>query len=303
MTGEWPLIIFTILAQMAVGAFVVLGTVHMAAVRRAGPAVASAMSERTLLAIGPIFAIGLMASLAHLGNPRNAPFALLNVGSSWLSREILFALLFAGVGAGFALLQWRKIGGERLRLVVGAATALLGLALLYSMARVYMLESHPAWNLPTTPVTFFTTAFLLGALIVGAGMTAAEGMPGRGQEQGALGALRGDLLRWIAVAVAVLLVAEVVTVAAQIAMLAAGEAAAASSAALLVTRYGALLALRLLLVTLGVAAFALAVRRGALRAEGERSRALLVYIAFALVLAGEVVGRYLFYVSQVKAGL
>jgi DMSO reductase anchor subunit len=41
---------------------------------------------------------------------------------------------------------------------------LLGLSLLYSMARVYLLRAVPSWNSWRTPVTFFLSATVLGAL-------------------------------------------------------------------------------------------------------------------------------------------
>ena len=107
---ELALVAFTILAQMSVGAFVVLGIVHIWAMRQAGEAEADRLADRALLAIVPTLVLGLLASLFHLGNPLNAYLAVLNVGSSWLSREILVGVMFAGLGFVFAFLQWRKIG-------------------------------------------------------------------------------------------------------------------------------------------------------------------------------------------------
>ena len=106
---EWALITFTILAQMSVGSFIVLGAIHYFVVQKSGTKQADELSDRALLAIGPVLALGMAASLLHLGNPLNAYKAVTNLGSSWLSREILFGVLFAVVGALFALMQWRKI--------------------------------------------------------------------------------------------------------------------------------------------------------------------------------------------------
>src|SRR5689334_6577738 len=111
MSGrEWALIAFTILAQMSVGAFVMLGVVHFFAVRKGGVLEADRLSDRALLAIGPTLAFGLIGSLFHLGSPLNAPRAITNFATSWLSREITFGVVFAVLGAVFAFMQWRKLG-------------------------------------------------------------------------------------------------------------------------------------------------------------------------------------------------
>ena len=151
---EWALVTFTILAQMSVGAFWVLGVVHFYATRKAGVEEADRMSDRALLAIIPVLALGMLASLLHLGNPLSAYKAVSNLDSSWLSREILFGVLFAISGALFAFLQWRKIGTFGMRNVVAWIAALLGLGLLTSMSSVYLLGSQPAWNTPATQLKY-----------------------------------------------------------------------------------------------------------------------------------------------------
>ena len=99
MLSELPLVIFTIIAQMSVGSFVVLGLIHLLAGRagRRSADVIDRVSDPALYAIGPILVVGLLASMMHLGTPIRAINALRHVDSSWLSREILFGLLFAGL--------------------------------------------------------------------------------------------------------------------------------------------------------------------------------------------------------------
>ena len=122
-TKEWALIAYTILTQMSVGAFVVLGLAHTYALRKAGEKQANALSNRALLAIGPVLVLATLASLFHLGNPTNAYRAISNIGSSWLSREILLTLLFIGAGGVFAIMQWRQIGEFRVRQAIASAHA------------------------------------------------------------------------------------------------------------------------------------------------------------------------------------
>ncbi|MEJ2711545.1 MAG: dimethyl sulfoxide reductase anchor subunit, partial [Anaerolineales bacterium] len=102
----WPLIAFTILAQMSVGMFVVLGIVHYFVVNKFSVAEADQMSTYALLAIGPALILGLLASLLHLGTPYIAFLSVSNLGTSWLSWEILLGVLFAILGGIFAIMQW-----------------------------------------------------------------------------------------------------------------------------------------------------------------------------------------------------
>jgi anaerobic dimethyl sulfoxide reductase subunit C (anchor subunit) len=171
-THEWALIIFTIVMQMAVGSFVILGGVHFFATRNNGIEEADKMSDRALLVIGPMVVIGLLVTFLHLGNPVNAPRAISNLGSSWLSREILLSVLFCGGGAVFAFLQWRKISTAQIRNIIALVVAVIGVVLVYAMAMVYGLSTVPAWDTPVTPVTFFLTAGLPGSLGMGAAFVA-----------------------------------------------------------------------------------------------------------------------------------
>ena len=92
------LIAFTILAQMSVGAFVVLGVVNFFVARKAGVEEADRMGDRSLIAIIVVLGLGLLASLLHLGSPLSAPRAVTNIATSWLSREVLSGVIFAVLG-------------------------------------------------------------------------------------------------------------------------------------------------------------------------------------------------------------
>jgi anaerobic dimethyl sulfoxide reductase subunit C (anchor subunit) len=303
---EWALIAFTILTQMSVGAFVVLGVVHFFAAQQAGQAEADRLSDRALLAIGPVIVLALVVSLFHLGNPLNAYRAVANVATSWLSREILASVLFAGLGAVFAFMQWRKLGSFTVRAVIAGVAALIGLFQVYSMARVYQLPTQPAWNTIATPIAFFTTALLLGVLAVGAAFVANYAYvqrtnPGCAEAQCQL---MRSALRWFALASVVLLGIQLVVAPLQVAALAAApEAAARASAELMFGQYGLLFGLRLVLVFVGAGLLALFVYRTAQRAGQEGVLGTLAYSAFALVLVAEVIGRYIFYAAHVKIGL
>lgn len=165
--AELPMIIFTVLAQMSVGAFVVLGLLQTFATARFSTQDVDRIADPALFAIGPTLVLGLVASTFHMHDPFHVLNVFRHLGSSWLSREIVFGMLFAGAGFVFAVMQWRKWGGPRLRQLVAAVTAVFGIALVYSMSQIYAsLVNVPAWHTWATPLQFFTTTVLLGSLAV-----------------------------------------------------------------------------------------------------------------------------------------
>jgi DMSO reductase anchor subunit len=300
---EWALITFTVLAQLSVGSFVVLGIVHFFALRKAGVEEADRLSDRALLAIWLTLLLGLAASLLHLGNPLNAWRAIGNLGTSWLSREIASGVVFAALGGLFAVLQWRKLGSFMLRNLVAIAAGLVGLFLVYAMSQVYMLPAEPGWNVVTTPFSFFTTTGLLGVLAMGAAFVAnyayvQRKTPGCADAQCRL--MRGSL-KWLAVASIVLLGAQFVILPLNVALLAGGAGAAAVP--LLVNQYSLVFGLRLGLVFLGAGVLGVFLFQAALKPGLEQRLANLAYAAFAAVLVSEVLGRFLFYATQVRIAM
>jgi DMSO reductase anchor subunit len=175
--NERPLVAFTLLSQTAVGAVLTLGALDRWAATLAGESAARALTDGLLLAIGPVVGLALFSSLMHLGTPRNAWRAAANLRTSWLSREIVCAGLFAGSGAAFALLRWSGAGSAGLRTQVALVAGAAGVAFVYAMARVYRLRTVPRWDTPLTTVSFFATALLLGPLAVGTGLVLLPGLP------------------------------------------------------------------------------------------------------------------------------
>jgi len=302
---DWALITFTILVQMSVGSIWVLGVAHFLATRKYGAEEADRLSDRALLALVPVIALGFIASLLHLGNPFNAYRAVTNLGSSWLSREIFFGVIFAVLAFVFALLQWRKIGPTILRTVIAWLAALDGLVLVFSMSNVYMLQAQPAWNSWATPVSFFATTFLLGALAMGAAFVANYAYLQRKKADCAEAqcTLMRGTLRWIAVAAVVLVGLELVVLPIYLASVAGGSAAGLASVKLLTGLFGWLLVLRVILAFVGAGVFAIFLYQNAMSAGHEKMLGNLAYAAFVIVLVAEVLGRVLFYAAHVRIGI
>lgn len=302
---EWALVLFTILAQMAVGSFLVLGCVHFFAARKAGLKEADRMSDRTLFAIGAVLILAMLASLFHLGNPANAYRAVSNLGMSWLSREILSLVLCLVLGGVFLIMQWKKISTFSVRNVIAWAAALCGVFLVYSMSNLYMIETQPAWNSFTTPISFAVTTLLLGLLAVGASLVANYAYNLKKAEDCA--EAQCDLLRsnirWIAIAAIVLLGIEFVIIPLYMGGLAGKGGVAINSLNMLVGELSSLLVLRLVLAFVGAGIFAVFLYQYATSPGQEKVMGNLVYGAFALVLVAEIIGRFLFYATQGQIGI
>lgn len=166
--GELPMIIFTVVAQMSVGAFWILGLIQLIG-RRSGMSntTIDRITNAGMYAAGPLLLFGFFAAFFHLNDPFHAPFTLLHIGSSWLSRELISGVLYAGLGACFAIAQWFNILSRTARDTLAGLTALAGLALIISMTGVYYFtETVPAWHNIFTWVSFFSSAFFTGSLAV-----------------------------------------------------------------------------------------------------------------------------------------
>ena len=107
--------------------------------------------------------ISLAASTLHLGRPIYAWRALKGLRRSWLSREVLTLSLFAGAASAFAGMLWFDLPG---RGIAGMLTFIAGLAGITSSARIYMVRARPAWFSGYTVAEFESTALLLGPLFV-----------------------------------------------------------------------------------------------------------------------------------------
>jgi anaerobic dimethyl sulfoxide reductase subunit C (anchor subunit) len=277
MLKEWPLVGFTVLGQLAVGVYLLAGSVLFLARRTSGvPAVDGARSAVPLAVLGLMSAAAAL-SLFHLHRPARAWSVLSNLGTSWLSREILSGLTFTGLAGLLGFLDGLGTVGPGLIKALFVLGGLAGAAFILTMSRLYMLPAVPAWNGPFTPLSFVLTSAALGATassLFFSGFAAAGGLC-RLMLATAI-ASAGTLL-----ACAVLLTPGFGVRGARIvpSLKAPGR------------RPGSLFAVRLMTLTAGLALLVTA----ALEAREQTPRALLLAAAFSFVVAGGTAGRFLFY--------
>jgi anaerobic dimethyl sulfoxide reductase subunit B (iron-sulfur subunit) len=163
---EAPLVAFTLLAQMAVGAYLEFAGLFGLITKGFGDLSAFQSSTLTLYSIGILISLSLFLSFWHLGKPGNAWRVLAHLKKSWLSREVLFTSLFADLWVISIFMETGQVNGI-IHLLIFIATSLCGLAAIWSMSKVYRLRTVPVWNTWRTPATFFASTFLLGFLWAG----------------------------------------------------------------------------------------------------------------------------------------
>jgi len=148
---EVPLMLFTLLGQLAVGGFWVMSWMF-----ERGMASLSLVPQ---LIIGAALGAGMLSSFAHLGTKKNAWRVLNHLSRSWLSRELLFAGLF---GLGWLGTILESATRNQVTFEAAVFTSILGIGLVYSMGQVYRLPAAPGWNTWRTNVGFMVSTLLLG---------------------------------------------------------------------------------------------------------------------------------------------
>lgn len=331
--AELPMILFTTIAQMCVGAFVVLGVIQVLGSLKFNSKTLDRLSDPALFAIGPAMVAGLAVSMLHMHDLSNTINVIRHWNSSWLSREILFGTGFAGLGFLFFLTQWKRIGSVRLRQALAALTAIVGLVFIFVMSRIYSsLVAVPAWHSWAIPLQFFATAVLLGSLAVGTAFVVidswrkshapAEVAPSRVDSEPAseggvavATATRVEaqvdvdedarLLGWSirGIVIAATLAAAVILVAMPVYV--SGLAAEGGVAAHSVEVYsGAFAVVRFALLALGAGLMGLfAYFLSATNQANRMTLTIVVVLAFLVCFIGELMGRSLFYEAMIRVGI
>ncbi|PJG85378.1 DmsC/YnfH family molybdoenzyme membrane anchor subunit [Conservatibacter flavescens] len=154
---ELPLIIFTVLAQTVVGAFLVM---TVAAVQGK-----TEKQNNKLFVLLVLLGIGFVASIMHLGSPLRAFNSLNRVGESPLSNEIASgAVFFAAAGLYWLLSVLGKMP-QALSKTWLILTALLGVVFMVMMANLYQISTVPTWNNAFTPWAFYLTVLTAGGAL------------------------------------------------------------------------------------------------------------------------------------------
>ena len=154
---ELSLVIFTILSQISIGLVVMLAVRQWAVSE--GPAPSSFRIE--WIVVGLTLALALAASLFHLGHPFGSPRAVLHLGSSWLSREILVMQIFGILVIAALVALWKGSANSWALIKITALVGLIGVAV---SGMVYAPPSFPALNNGVPIIFYGLTAFILSLI-------------------------------------------------------------------------------------------------------------------------------------------
>jgi Fe-S-cluster-containing dehydrogenase component/DMSO reductase anchor subunit len=269
---HWPLVVMTVLTQLSVGAFAAIWTLQLL-----GAATQLGIAAISSLMVG---GLALGSSTMHLGRPAHAYRAIRMWRRSWLSREVLLFGLFSGVAGAYAGALWF---GLPVSVAVGAVTVTFGLAGVTASACIYQVTSRPAWNTSYTILQFFATAGILGPLFAAA-------------------VAAGDT-KWLGLTATIMATAQLLILALQFfRCIASDTLELRGTARLLSTVLAPHVVARGILLAVGAVVLPLVAAGRPADAGGFEVRALLA-AALACAVAGEIIGRYLFFVSVVPRHL
>ncbi|MEZ8234994.1 dimethyl sulfoxide reductase anchor subunit family protein [Vibrio splendidus] len=159
---EWSLIFFTVLAQTAVGGYLLIGARALIL----GHDEEKLNSYKVpMFILWALMGLGFMFSTTHLGSPLRAFNAFNQLGSAWLSNEVFFGAAFFAVGGLQWLLSVVKKGGVAIQKALMVGAMVLGVIFMYAMINVYMINTVPTWDNIYTPLSFIMTMVVGGLLL------------------------------------------------------------------------------------------------------------------------------------------
>ncbi|WP_088228677.1 DmsC/YnfH family molybdoenzyme membrane anchor subunit [Desulfosporosinus sp. FKB] len=281
---EWPLMMFTLVSQLAIGSFLMLMVVRSLLLKQ-NPQEAAKLTQPGFKAVVGIMVVALVLSLFHLGTPTGAYRSILNLKTSWLSREILTA-------GGFLVLSfisYQAFQKEKASSALGWITSLVGLAAVLSMSNIYSHSVRPAWMNADTYVAFFGATLALGS----AGCVALVIYGGKGMQ---LSEKVAAHLKKISLITGAAVILPLIYLPVFIRSLDSGDMASVASAQLLTGSYLFPLILRGLISLVGAGLLYYALKQTRNKVPIQK----WVYGSLALIAVGEFVGRYVFYGSAVS---
>jgi len=289
---EDPLVIFTLISQMVIGAFLVIFL---------GPVIGPGSFMQPELVTANAFLLftligletgALVLSTLHLGKPQRFYRAFNNLRYSPVSREVAglavfynFLLAYAVLDTFPGLFTWLLPVGlvEAATALCGWGAVLAGLLALYFMQAIYRIRARPFWNHWQVVTSFYGSMLTLGALVVG--LVYAFVLAGNGLDY-------APLLSVLAWPMAAGLLLESAGLLAHARDLRRGSGEGAASHHRQLTAYGKTYLAR----NAGLGIGALAVIAAALLGPGGAGGLLVWSAIVLLILATALAGRALFYV-------
>ncbi len=157
MHGEFYLVTYTILSQAAIGLAIML----FIASRVLGEEKNKSNYKMGYLISTVLILLAMAVSGMHLGSPMRGMNAIINIGSSWLSREIfLTGLFFAS-----SVIAYYMIHKNKNFHFAALASSVIGFFCVIGQAAVYANTIIPAWGSGHGYVTFIGATMAMGAFL------------------------------------------------------------------------------------------------------------------------------------------
>ncbi|HEM7942230.1 TPA: dimethyl sulfoxide reductase anchor subunit family protein [Citrobacter freundii] len=274
---EWPLVLFTVLGQCVAGALIVSGYGWLTAKDE----LVKQRIVRSMFFLWLVMGIAFLASVMHLGSPLRAFNSLNRIGASALSNEIASGSLFFAVGGLWWLVAFLGKMPATLGKIWLLLSMLLGLVFVYAMTNVYQIDTVPTWYNGYTTLAFFMTMLLSGPLFAALLLRAAG--------------VSCSPARFAGISVLALLVTVAVVVLQGLSLCEIHSSV--QNAGALVPDYASLQVWRILLLVAGLGCWICPLVR---RKEPSVGGLALGLVS---VLAGEIIGRGLFYGLHMTVGM
>ena len=173
-TRENPLVVFTLISQAVIGAFILLFAGPELGVETLTPAANPVAWPLMLFSLIGVQTLALILSTLHLGRPHRFYRAFNNLRYSPVSREVAGIAVFYNFLGAYTLLtclpmlfQWLPDAfGQLLVSMMGWGAVVSGLAAIYFMHKIYRIPARPFWNHWQVLTSFFGSMLVLGPLYV-----------------------------------------------------------------------------------------------------------------------------------------
>ena len=173
-TREDPLVIFTLISQAVIGAFITLFAGPLLGFETLSMASSPGALPLLLFGLIGIQTLALVLSTMHLGRPHRFYRAFNNLRHSPVSREVAGIAVFYNFLGAYTLLsglpmlfEWLPAGlSAALLQVSGWGAVISGIAALYFMHSIYRIPARPFWNHWQVLTSFYGSMLALGPLLV-----------------------------------------------------------------------------------------------------------------------------------------
>jgi DMSO reductase iron-sulfur subunit len=186
-TREDPLVIFTLISQAVIGAFITLFVGPLLGLETLSMSAHPVALPLLLFALIGIQTLALVMSTMHLGKPHLFYRAFNNLRYSPVSREVAGIAVFYNFLGAYTLLSglpmlftWLPAGlTAGLVQLCGWGAVISGIAALYFMHSIYRIPARPFWNHWQVLTSFYGSMLALGPLLVVLTFIAAQLLQGK----------------------------------------------------------------------------------------------------------------------------